>query len=240
MIIKSTKKAIPINLDIINTNISSYSLEREQCVKYLGVMIGESLSWKHHISFVCSRISRNTGVISKLEYYLSIKQLRQMYYNLIYPYISCGVLAWGSVNTYKKYSSETSHIVRLIFFAKLFGSETEKAKPLLHLLGLVTVNKIYRLQVSKFFDLWHKGLLPEVFDNIFQYASNIHGYNTRYAAKHNLYKLNVRTNVGKQLILFMATDIWKDLPTPLKKKNSYQVCLLFRNKLYLIYSQNNK
>ena len=41
---------------------------------------------------------------------------------------------------------------------------------------------------------------------MFQYASNIYGYNTRYAAKHNLYKPNV-----------MATDIWKDLPTPLKK-----------------------
>ena len=31
------------------------------------------------------------------------------------------------------------------------------------------------------------------------------------------YKPNVRTNVGKQLISFMASDIWKDLPTPLKK-----------------------
>ena len=110
-----------------------------------------------------------------------------------------------------------NHIVRLIFFAKSFGSETEKAKPLLNLLGLLTVNKIYRLQVLKFLHSWHKGLLPEVFDNMFQYASNIHGYNTRYAAKHNLYKPNVRTNVGKQLISFMATDIWKDLPTPLKK-----------------------
>ena len=94
-----------------------------------------------------------------------------------------------------------NHIVRLIFFVKSFGSETEKAKPLLNLLDLLTVNNIYRLQVLKFLHLWHKGLLPEVFDNMFQYASNIHGYNTRYAAKHNLYKPNVRTNVGKQINL---------------------------------------
>ena len=131
-----------------------------------------------------------------------------------------------------------NHIVRLICFAKSFGSETEKAKTLLNLLGLLTVNNIYRLQVLKFLHSWHKGLLPEVFDNMSQYASNIHGYNTRYAAKHNLYKANVRTNVGKQLISFMAIDIWKDLPTPLK--NSYQVCLLFRSKIYVIYCQNNK
>ena len=57
-----------------------------------------------------------------------------------------------------------------------------------------------------------------------QYASNIHGYNARYAAKHNLYKPNVRTNVGKQLISFMATDIWKELPAPLKKAHTKCVC----------------
>ena len=79
-----------------------------------------------------------------------------------------------------------NHVVRLIFFAKSFGSDPEKAKPLLNLLGLLTVNNIYRLQVLKLLHAWHKDLLPEAIDNMFQYASNIHGYNTRYAAKHNL------------------------------------------------------
>jgi len=131
-----------------------------------------------------------------------------------------------------------NHIVKLKFFAKTIGSETAKAKPLLNLLGLLTVNNIYRLQVLKFLQSWHKGLVPEVFENTFQYANNIHIYNTRYAAKQNLYKPNVRTNVGKQLISFMATDIWKELPLPLK--NSYKVYLFFRSKLYVIYCQNNK
>ena len=42
-----------------------------------------------------------------------------------------------------------NHIVRLIFFATAFGSEIEKAKPLLNLLGLLTVKNYYCLQVSK-------------------------------------------------------------------------------------------
>ena len=33
---------------------------------------------------------------------------------------------------------------------------------------------------------------------MFQYGSNINGYDTTYAAKQNLYKFGVRTNVGKQ------------------------------------------
>ena len=56
-----------------------------------------------------------------------------------------------------------------------------KAKPLLNLLGLVTVNNIYCQQVLKFSHSRHKGLLPEVLDNTFQYASIVNlgtGYET--------------------------------------------------------------
>ena len=74
MIIKSTKKnGSPINLNTGNSDGSSYTLERKQCIKYPGVIMDESLSWKHQISFVCSPISRNTVKMLKLRYYLSIK-----------------------------------------------------------------------------------------------------------------------------------------------------------------------
>ena len=59
-------------------------------------------------------------------------------------------------------------------------------------------------------------LLPRVFDDIFKYARNMHGYNTRYTAKQNFYKHRVNTNVGKQTVTFMAIDIWKDLPSYFK------------------------
>ena len=100
-------------------------------------------------------------------------------------------------NTYKKSSSETKPlIVRKLFNATAFGSETEKAKPLLNLPGILIINNIYHLQVSKFVHSWHKGLLPEEFDNIFQYAS----HKIYMTAKQNLYKPSVQTDVGKQII----------------------------------------
>ena len=107
-------------------------------------------------------------------------------------------------------------IVRLIFYARTLGSKTESAKPLLNLLDILTVDNIYRLEVLKFSHSWHNGLLPEVFDDIFQYARNMHRYNTRYTAKQNFYKYRVKTNIGKQSVSFMAVNIWKDLPSSLK------------------------
>ena len=77
---------------------------------------------------------------SKIRCYLTLQQLKQIYYNLIYPYISYSrwmisysILAWSSVyKTHKKkIQVKQNHIVRLSFYARTFGREAESAKPLL-------------------------------------------------------------------------------------------------------------
>ena len=141
------------------------------------------------------------------------------YYRVIFSmFRTYSILAWGSVykTHIKKIQVKQNHIIRLMFYSKTFGKETESAKPLLNLLDVLTVDNIYRLEILKFAHLWHNGLLPRVFDDIFKYARNMHGYNTRYTAKQNFYKHRVNTNVGKQSVTFMAIDIWKDLPSYFK------------------------
>ena len=101
---------------------------------------------------------------------------------------------------------------RLIFFATTYGEHTEKALPLLNLLDVLTVHNCYRFQILKFTYLWHKGLLPKLFSNYFQYASSVHKYNTRYASKQNLYVKKVRTNTGKQTVGYAACIIWDKFP----------------------------
>ena len=134
--------------------------------------------------------------------------MKQLYYSIIFPYISCAILAWGSA--YKthinKVQTKQNHSMQLIFFAQTFGYQTHSALPLLNLFDVLTVNNVYRLHVLKFTHLWHKSLLPSVFQNFFRhYTRNVHSYNTRYASRENLYKLKVRTNSGKQTITYMAT-----------------------------------
>ena len=104
--------------------------------------------------------------------------------------------------TYKENPSKTKPYGAINIIARTFGRETESAKPLLNLLDLLTVDNIYRLEILKFSHSWHNGHLPEVFDNTFQYARNIHRYNTRYTAKQNFYKYKVKTNVGKQSVSY--------------------------------------
>ena len=151
----------------------------------------------HFDMFSDNFLSRNTGVISKLRHCLSLKQLTEIYYNLIYPYISCAIVAWDSTSktNLHKIQAKQNHVIRLMFFATLSGKNTDSALPLLNILEMLMVANVYRLHALKFIHAWHKGVLPEPqFNHFFQYASNVHNYNTRYAAKQNLHKFRVKTN----------------------------------------------
>ena len=123
------------------------SLERKDHIRYLGV-----ISWKYHIAFISARISRNIGIFSKLRHYVSLQQLKQLYYNLIYPYISYAIVAWGSAykSHLKALQTKQNHIVRLIFFANLYGEKTDSARPLINLLEILTVENVFKLHALKF------------------------------------------------------------------------------------------
>ena len=69
MIIKSSKKKDDqLNIKIESANGTINVLQRKQKIKYLGVLLDERMSFNHHISYICTRISRNNGVISKLRH----------------------------------------------------------------------------------------------------------------------------------------------------------------------------
>ena len=88
-------------------------LERKDRVKYLGVLLDDTVSFKHHISYVASRISRSNGIIAKLRHFLTLSQMRQLYYSIIYPYISYAILAWGSAykSHIKKIQTKQNHAI---------------------------------------------------------------------------------------------------------------------------------
>ena len=88
MIVKPQRKKNIININ--NREGSCYALERKDSIKYFGILIKIP-----HLICMFKALT-NTGVItSKLRHYL---HLMQIYYNLIYPYISYVIVALGSTS----------------------------------------------------------------------------------------------------------------------------------------------
>ena len=158
MIVKSQKKKPGnTNIKLPNNDGNSDIIEKTDHIKYLGVFLDEKLPWKHHIAYVCSRIARNTGIFTKLRQYMSLAQLKQLYYSLVHPYISYAILAWGSGSKtqIKKVQTKQNIVIRTIFFATSHGKNTESALPLLNLLDILSVTSIFKMQALKFAHRWH-------------------------------------------------------------------------------------
>ena len=74
MLIKSPKeKDGQVNINIESAEGTINVLQRKQQIKYLGVLLDETMSFTHCISYNCTRIARNNGIMSKLKHYLTLR-----------------------------------------------------------------------------------------------------------------------------------------------------------------------
>ena len=64
--------------------IDEANIMEVQCIKYLGVILDNKLSWIQHISYVKSKISNGIGIMHKARNYINKKALLGLYHSYIY------------------------------------------------------------------------------------------------------------------------------------------------------------
>ena len=53
-------------------------IDRQQCVKYLGIIIDEKMSWANQINYLNTKICRGAWAISQLKKYTDTKTLKMV------------------------------------------------------------------------------------------------------------------------------------------------------------------
>ena len=76
------------------------TLERVAKFSYLGVVLAENLSWKDHVEYVRSKVSRRLGLLSRIRSCLTLEASKQVYTLLLQPlfdytYVACGEISEG-------------------------------------------------------------------------------------------------------------------------------------------------
>ena len=57
--------------------------------------IDSNLTWKYHIGYITSKISKSIGIIARLRHFVPKSTLVHIYRSLILPYLSYGIVVWG-------------------------------------------------------------------------------------------------------------------------------------------------
>ena len=149
-------------------------IKQEHSIKYLGVMIDENLNWKSHVSLIECKIKRAIGMLSKLRHFVTRSILVSLYYSLIYPYLTYGIVIWGNT-----YPHTTKKAIRTVADFK------EYTNPIFIDLRMFKFHDIVWFQSAIFMHDFHHSNLPVVFNQFFLLVNKRHGYNTRSVSKLN-------------------------------------------------------
>ena len=86
-----TSKSIPnsLTLNIRGENISCVS-----CQAFLGISMDNNLTFKPHITAMCKKMSRSTGILFRLTTYVPNKTLASLYFPLKNSNLCYGITSW--------------------------------------------------------------------------------------------------------------------------------------------------
>ena len=214
ILFKSHRKTPPSeNLGI---TIKDAPLTQVESTRFLGVHIDQHLTWKVHINEISNKIAKNVGILSRIAYLLPQSVKLNLYYALIYPYLSYCNLIWAM--TYP------SRLIRLVIIQKravrLIAGVRKwvHTAPLFRDLKILRIDQIRDFQVGEFFFRLEHGLLPPIFKDFLPHAYDIHSHYTRNASTFRSVK--VHSNIRLHTVKSQGTLIWNAIPSNILMSNN--------------------
>jgi len=189
--------------------LGNHQIKREQSVKYLGVIVDEKLNLSTHLKQIETKLAFASSVIYKTRNIIPLKTLKLLYYCFAYTHLSYCVTAWGSAATshFKPIYVKQNNILRNM----TFSNYDAQVSPIYKRLKFLKAQDIYKLELAKLMHNFRDGLLPSIYNGLFQRSSDLHNYNTRYACNQNYFIPSVHSNIGKKLISYKGAVIWREI-----------------------------
>ena len=73
-------------------------IDRVRNFCYLGVVLDEYLSWKEHVSEVCTKVNKRLGLLGRIRSCLTLKAAKYVYNCLVLPVLCYTDTAWGELS----------------------------------------------------------------------------------------------------------------------------------------------
>ena len=190
-------------------------LEEKKYIKYLGVIIDSNLSWKYHIGYITSKLSRTIGIIARIRHHVPTDTLLTIYRSLILPYLYFGLSVWGqAAQTYlNQILVLQKRALRLIYFAPY----RTHAIPLFLSSNTLPIDMLYfRSLATLMYDV-SNNIAPPTISDLFRNASSIHTYNTRFALANNYFFEYSRLGHKSKSFSRIGVKVWNSIPVELRR-----------------------
>ena len=135
-------------------------LERSSTVKYLGLLIDDSLNWFSLIQHLSHQLARLSGIFYRLRNYVKKETLCMVYHSLVNSRIQYGITVRGMANQthFECLRVRLNKVLRIILSCEI---ETPINK-MYSTLQFLKIDDINEFELYKFMHQLHHGKLPEI------------------------------------------------------------------------------
>ena len=218
----------------VNIIVDKCVLNKVTSIKYLGVIIDHKLNWIEHISYVKNKISKGIGILYKARQFLEKRDLLNLYYSYIYPYLIYCIEIWGCAaksHMNPLYLTQKK-IIRIITFSH-YISHTQ---PLFQDLSILPLEKLVLYRIALIMYKMSNCLIPKTMSDLYITNKDIHSYDTRYKNLFRIPKGTINyTSLSARLWNILNMKI--DVHVPLSQFKSSVVNYLVNNTTEIKYSK---
>ena len=177
----------------------------------MGIVIDNKLTWRHHIEYIKTKLSKGIGLLSKIRHYIPKNTLICLYYSFINSYIEYGLLNWSSAPTTNLDVIRlcTKKAIRLI----TFKNKTEHTTPLFKELGILPMDHLIKHKQATFMWKLTNNLIPTPVKYLFKPSTSL--IDTRQGHKYLLPA--PRLNISQRHITYSGVKTWNTVVPPALK-----------------------
>ena len=205
----------PKNLnEVIRIKFGSKLPTRVESIKYVGILVDSTLTWKPQISELSKKLARTCGIFFRMRHCVTPEALKLLYYSLFNSFLFYGIVIGGLTHSSMLdcLFKVQIRVIRAISFKDRYTHTT----PLFYELKILKLHDIYSLKLLCFVSECTNNSITIVFDSFFNQFQIVHSYNHRQASEGNIYLTGVKT-----------TQYWKNIQE--KPSGILFICLFCLN-----------
>ena len=108
--------------------IDQKEVRRVKCVKYLGMIVDDKLTWSQHVDYISSKITCDIGILKRIRHFIPKESLLLLYHTLIEPYFKYCSIVWGQCSETLKDKLQTVQNKAARAIAKVRYDEANHSK----------------------------------------------------------------------------------------------------------------
>ena len=191
----------------ISVAIDGVELAKTDCVKFLGVLIDDRLSYKQHVLSTTKRLSSIIGIMRRVKPLVPSAVMRQIYFSMFHSILTYGVIVWGGCG-------KTSNLKICNVQERALKILRNMSPPILlppvfddvyKLSTLLQLHKyVHHRDFSEYFHTRILSLVPD------------HDHQTRFNLNNNLMQPAMRKTTTQKQFFNNVIKEWNKLPHSLK------------------------